>query len=111
MSRFNKGIIFTNENCDGCNKCVNTCVSQGANVTVLKNNLSRVEVSQKCISCGFCLDCCPHNARSFRDDSNLFFNSLASGQKISLIVSPAFYILYKEKAFQILGYLKSLGIN
>lgn len=111
MSRFNKGIIFTNEKCDGCNKCVNTCVSQGANVTVLKNNLSRVEVSQKCISCGICLDFCPHNARSFRDDSNLFFNALAAGRKLSLIVSPAFYILYKEKARQILGYLKSLGVN
>lgn len=111
MLKFNKGIIYTNKNCQGCNKCVNTCVSLGANVSNIRNHFSRVEVSEKCISCGVCLDHCPHNARSYTDDVESFFDSLKSGEKISLIVSPAFYIVYPDSAPQILGYLKSLGVN
>lgn len=110
MNRFNNGIIFTNDNCDGCNKCVNTCVSAGANVSLIKNDCSRVEVSTKCIACGVCLDHCPHNARSYKDDIDFFFDDLNSKEKVSLIVSPAFYIMYGEQAHQILGYLKSLGV-
>lgn len=111
MGRFNNGIIFTNTNCHGCNKCVNTCVSTGANISIRKNDSSRIEVSDKCISCGVCLDHCSHNARSYNDDTTKFLNDLRAGEAISLIVSPAFYIIYKEKAFQILGYLKELGVK
>ena len=37
--------------------------------------------------------------------------ALKAGESISLIVSPVFYIIYKEKAFEILGYLKHLGVK
>lgn len=111
MSRFNNGIIFTNTNCHGCNKCVNTCVSSGANISIRKDDSTHIEVSDKCISCGVCLDHCSHNARSYIDDTSAFLDAINNNEKISLIVSPAFYIIYKEKAFQILGYLKSLGVN
>ena len=111
MGRFNNGTIFTNTNCHGCNKCVNTCVSNGANISIRKNDKNTIEVSNKCISCGVCLDHCSHNARSYSDDTSQFMEALKAGESISLIVSPVFYIIYKEKAFEILGYLKHLGVK
>ena len=37
MSRFNNGVIFTNDNCIGCNKCISNCSLMGANVSIVKN--------------------------------------------------------------------------
>ena len=65
INRFNKGILYTNQNCVACNKCIMDCCVPGANIAINKNGKSRVEVSSSnCISCGSCADTCPCSAIS-----------------------------------------------
>ncbi len=112
MSKYNNGVIFTNQNCIACNKCVGTCNILGANVCTRKNDKAYIEVdSDKCNHCGKCISSCTHNARDYRDDTNNFLTDLSGGESISLIVSPLFYIYYRENAAEILGYLKDQGVN
>ena len=112
MARFNDGLICTNENCMGCNKCISVCSVLGANIAVVKNGVAKVAVdSKKCTHCGKCITVCSHGARTFRDDTEDFFAALKSGKKLSVLLAPSFYLLYGEQAEQIIGYLKSLGVQ
>lgn len=110
MARYNNGMVFTNEKCIGCNKCISECPVIGANVSIFKNGKNRILVNEKkCIHCGHCLSVCTHDAREYIDDTARFFDALKAGRKIALAVSPSFFISYKEKAKQVLGYLQSIG--
>lgn len=113
MSRFNKGIIFTNEQCIGCNHCLSLCSIMGANISVLSNNKqSQIHVdSDKCNHCGKCIEKCNHNARDYFDDTLAFIKDLKENKKISVIIDPTFFVIYKDKAKNILGYLKHLGVE
>lgn len=111
MGRYNNGIVYTNENCIGCNKCVYVCQSFGANVSVGKDAKAHVEVSNNCINCGMCVRECHHNARMYRDDTEDFFEALAGGERISLVVDPSFPVFYGEDAYRILQYLRAKGVN
>ncbi len=101
-------LIYTNENCTGCNKCVRVCptlvsnIAQGGKIWVNR---------ESCVACGACLDACGHNARSFHDDTEQFFSDLKSARKISVIVAPAFLANYPKEYKRVLGYLKSQGVN
>ena len=58
MVNFNlpKGLVFTNDNCVGCNKCISVCSCMGATVahsTEEGNNVILVD-GDKCIACGKC---------------------------------------------------------
>ena len=102
-------LIYTNDACTGCNKCVRACPVLTANVAT---EAGRVLVDgEKCISCGACFDACPHNAREFQDDTELFFENLARGKKISVILAPAFLANYPKEYQKVLGYLKKKGVN
>lgn len=102
-------LIYTNDACTGCNKCVRECPVLTANVAT---EAGRVLVDgEKCISCGACFDACPHNAREFQDDTELFFENLARGKKISVILAPAFLANYPKEYQKVLGYLKKKGVN
>lgn len=112
MDRYNKGIIYTNDNCIGCNKCISDCSLMGANVSVVKNGITRMAIdSRKCNDCGKCISVCIHHARSYRDDTDSFLQDLKAGEKISLILAPSFYAIYGEQASQIIGCLKALGVE
>lgn len=112
MSRFKTGVIYTNENCIGCNKCISQCSILGANISVIENGISRIKIdSDKCNHCGKCIALCIHDARDYLDDADDFFAALESGEKLSLLVAPSFYTLYAEQAEKILGYLKSIGVE
>ena len=80
-------MIYTNEKCIGCNKCIRSCPSVIANVAVE----GRIEVNPDvCIACGACFDHCEHGARDFLDDTEAFLADLKAGKKYSVIVAPAF---------------------
>lgn len=108
-----KNLIYTNDNCIGCNKCISVCPVIGANIVKMEqNNAQRVEVNgEKCITCGSCIDACLHNAREYVDDTTRFFEDLKKGEKISLLVAPSFLADYKDSYKEILGTLKDMGIN
>ena len=105
-------LIFTNEKCIGCNKCIHVCSCMGANIFTVKNGKNRIEVDEKkCIACGACIDVCEHKAREFKDDTNQFFNDLKRGANISVLVAPALKANYPDIYKNILGALKKMGVN
>ena len=105
-------LVFTNDNCVGCNKCISACSCLGANVQKEVNGKNRIEVDgDKCIACGACFDVCKHNAREYNDDTEKFFADLARGEKISILLAPAFKANYPKEYEQVLGGLKAAGVN
>lgn len=105
-------LVFTNEKCIGCNKCIRSCSCAGANISVTKAGKTRVEVdSKKCIACGACFDVCEHRAREYTDDTERFFQDLRRGDQISVLLAPAFKANYPESYQQALGGLKKAGVN
>lgn len=107
-----ESLVFTNDNCIGCNKCIGACSCIGANVALTKNEQNVISVDgDRCVSCGACFDVCEHGAREFRDDTERFFADLAKGEKISLLIAPAFMANYPKEYESILGGLKKMGVN
>jgi len=73
---------------------------------------TRINVDgDRCVSCGACFDACEHGAREYNDDTERFFEDLKAGQKISVLIAPAFKANYPREYETILGGLKKLGVN
>ena len=105
-------LVYTNEKCQGCNRCISVCPVLTANYSIASGSGQRIEVhSENCISCGACFDACEHHARSFYDDTEQFFADLARGERISVILAPAFEANYPDTYGKVLGGLKKLGVN
>ncbi|MCR5684464.1 MAG: 4Fe-4S binding protein [Lachnospiraceae bacterium] len=105
-------LVKTNEKCIGCNRCIRACSCIGANIAVEKDRGNVIEVDpNKCIACGACIDACEHGAREYIDDVEKFFEDLRRGQKISVLIAPAFLANYPHEYEKYLGMLKKLGVN
>ena len=101
-------MVFTNEKCVGCNKCIRSCPVLTANVA----EGGKINVNEEmCIQCGACFDNCMHEARDFEDDTAKFLSDLKIGKKFSVIVAPAFIANYPKEYKKIYGYLKALGVS
>ena len=113
LSNHSNSLVFTNDKCIGCNKCISVCSAVGACVASTdENGRNRIEVDDsKCVACGACFDVCEHGAREFRDDTERFFEDLKKGEKISLLLAPAFKANYPDEYGSVLGGLKELGVN
>lgn len=79
----NNGLVITNDNCIGCNKCISVCSCAGACVaSCLEDGKNRIDVDGRmCVACGACFDVCEHSAREFTDDTEEFFKALKHGEK------------------------------
>ncbi|MBQ8093217.1 MAG: EAL domain-containing protein [Clostridia bacterium] len=107
-------LVHTNDNCTGCNKCIRICGVLGACVatTVLNENRSYITVDgNRCIACGACFDACEHKARAYEDDTQRFFDDLARGEPISILIAPAFKANYPNQYEHILGALRAAGVR
>ncbi len=113
MDTKERTIVFTNEHCIGCNKCIKACSAIGACVSKKdENGKWRIDVDgSKCVACGSCIDVCVHGAREFEDDTERFFEDLKKGEKISLLLAPAFKANYPDDYESVLGGLKNHGVN
>ncbi len=108
-----EGLVRTNENCVGCNKCIGACSCMGAMVAHREpdgRNVIEVDGS-KCVACGACFDACEHGAREYVDDTAAFFRALERGEKISVLIAPAFLANYPREYGSVLGGLKAKGVN
>lgn len=106
-------LVYTEENCVGCNRCIGVCPCPGANVAKInENGENTIAVDpSKCVACGACFDVCEHNARAYDDDTERFFEDLKAGKKISILLAPAFKANYEDEYEKYLGQLKAYGVN
>lgn len=101
-------LIYTNDSCTGCNKCVRVCPTLVSNIA----QEGKIWVNRdSCVACGACLKACSHRAREYKDDTEQFFTDLKAGKKLSVIIAPAFLANYPKEYKRVLGYLKSHGVN
>ena len=101
--------INTNDLCTGCNKCIRNCPVFPSNHAV---EAGMVDVEENaCIDCGECIDVCGHGARVYEDDTEKFFEDLKKGEKITVVIAPAFIANYPYEYKKILGYVKKLGVS
>ena len=95
-------LVYTTDDCTGCNKCVRVCPTLVSNVA----GEGKIWVNRDgCVACGACLDACGHGARQYHDDTEAFFSELKAGKNFSVIVAPAFLANYPKEYKRILGYL------
>lgn len=108
----NNYIKTNTDKCTGCNRCIRECPIFGANVSFVDDdNTAKVSVDlDRCIGCGKCLEVCPHNARYFEDATEMFFNDLKNGKRITVIAAPAILANFPNYK-NLFGYLKSLGVT
>lgn len=106
-------LVYTNDKCIGCNKCISVCPVLTANIAEdISEEMSAIRVnSDACIACGSCFDVCRHEAREYNDDTERFFEDLKKGVSISILVAPAFVANYPKEYERYLGILKSLGVK
>lgn len=105
-------LVYTNNNCIGCNKCIGACSCLGANYQSERDGKNCIDVDgDKCVACGACFDVCKHHAREFRDDTEQFFEDLRRGERISILLAPAFLANYPDEYESVLGGLRELGVN
>jgi iron only hydrogenase large subunit-like protein len=106
-------LVYTNEKCIGCNKCISVCSCPGACVSHDDvDGKARIDVDfERCVACGACFDVCEHGAREFLDDTERFFEDLKKGEPISILLAPAFKANYPNEYESILGGLKELGVR
>lgn len=109
----NRSLVYTNDRCQGCNRCISVCPVITANYSAEGNgDTQRINVHpENCINCGACLKACEHDAREYTDDTEAFFAALRRGEKISILLAPAFVANYPKEYGTILGGLKKLGVN
>lgn len=107
-----EGLVFTNENCIGCNRCISACPVLTANQVIEEGGHTKIAVNgEQCIVCGSCFDECEHDARAYKDDTERFFRDLQKGEQISILLAPAFLANYPNEYKSVLGGLKKLGVN
>ena len=107
-----EGLITTNNNCIGCNKCVRICSSFGASVSKSgPENTSIIINAERCIVCGACIDVCAHGAREYLDDTDAFLADLNSGTNISVLVAPSFEAKHPREFRQVFAALRHLGVQ
>lgn len=84
----------------------------GACISHETDGKNRIDVDgDRCIGCGACFDVCEHKAREYCDDTEAFFEALGRGERISLLVAPAFKANYPKEYETVLGGLKKAGVN
>ncbi len=107
-----RDIIITDPlKCEGCNRCVRVCPIHEANIAYLENGTIKVKIdTEKCITCGACLEVCQHEARTFSDDTERFFADIERGDAITLMVAPSFRSNFANGE-AILAWLKSQGVT
>ena len=106
------GLVYTNDLCIGCNKCIRACSCMGACIATEEEGSARINVDEsKCINCGACMAACPFGAISDKSLIVPVAKALSNKEKIYATVAPAIAGQFgmKVKYGQIKNAIKKLG--
>lgn len=110
MKNVKEGVIKTDSNCIGCNRCISSCPVKKANVALYQNGHFKMKANaDRCIDCGACIKACNSGARRFDDDMDSLRKLIDEQERFSVLIDPAFFINHPDDASHIIGFLKSLG--
>lgn len=108
MTELNKGLIFTNDNCIGCNRCIYSCPVLGANISKINNGKNRIYVDpDKCIHCGKCIETCRHGARA-AICLNMDMLSLLHDAQRQMMAEPFWYFPFRT-GLPLMSFALNLG--
>ena len=110
MRHFNDGLVYTNEKCIGCNRCIAACPVKKSNISVKRpdGTISIGVNSSRCIDCGLCVQSCYKGARNYKDDMDEVIEAMNRGDKLSFLIDPAYMIIKGKDSHKVIGYLNSL---
>ncbi|MCR5830278.1 MAG: 4Fe-4S binding protein [Lachnospiraceae bacterium] len=106
-------ISIDEEKCVGCNSCIRVCPAPLANKAYMDSN-GKLVISiddSKCIKCGSCIEACNHKARSYTDDTDVFFEKHEKGEDLAIIVAPAIMVAFPDSWFKALSWLREKGVK
>lgn len=106
-------IAVNHEKCVGCNSCVRVCPVHEANKAVFSDGGKMVITIDdlKCIKCGECIKVCDHQARTYSDDTDVFWDDLNAGRDLTLIVAPSVKIAFDGYWRHVLKWMKNKGVK
>lgn len=108
METFSPFLDVDVSKCVGCHKCISVCPikycndGSGEAVTV---------IDEMCIGCGACIRACTHDARTYKDDAELFIKALSKREKMVAIVAPAIASNFSNDYLRVNTLLKSWGVE
>ncbi len=104
-------LIFTNEHCTGCNRCISACTVPEANIAVMEAGKNKIYIDGgKCVNCAKCIAACTHDARDYLDDTEAFLSALSAGRRLAVLAAPAIRSNFADHE-RVLGLLRSLGVT
>ncbi|MDF2614569.1 MAG: hybrid sensory kinase [Clostridia bacterium] len=105
-------ICVDEKQCVVCNSCVKACPVTDANISYITEDQVKIKINdQRCLACGECVKACSHKARTFKDDCERFFEDLAGGEIVNIIVAPAIKVGLKDEWMHILSWLRTMGVQ
>lgn len=104
-----EALVYTNDRCVGCHKCISVCPVLTANKAIDEDGQNKIMVDGKqCIACGACFDACAHGARSYNDDTELFFADLKKEKRYHFYLLRLFWLIIRENMQQFSAVLNNL---
>ena len=106
-------ILFDGSKCVSCNSCIRACPVPEANKAIIsESGKTLYSIDQnKCIRCGACVKECFHEARTYEDDTQRFWNDIKSGQPVALLVAPSIKVGFDGCWRNVLEFLRRNGVQ
>ena len=101
-------IAVIDDNCINCHKCISVCPVKFC----IDGSGEKVRINHDmCIGCGHCIEACDHDARTWLDDFEHFLKDSQRKTRFIAIVAPAVTASFPKNWKNLLGYLKTMGVD
>jgi len=102
-------VIFTDKaKCEDCYRCLRNCTVKAIKI---KDGQAFVE-ENRCILCGKCIEQCPQNAKTVRNDIDKMLDILDGKSNIAVSIAPSYLGFFKKwQVRRIPSILRSMGFD